>query len=163
MIKRLLPYPLLFVGLLLMWVLLQQAAGPGQLLLGLAIAFGATHVMATLVPQRPRVRRLDRALVLIGHVLVDVLRSNLAVSSVILQGRRRQVTSGFLRLPLELQDRTGLALLACILTAVPGSAWLEHRAADNSVLIHVLDLKDEQEWITIVKQRYEALLLEIFQ
>ena len=58
---------------------------------------------------------------------------------------------------------TGLAVLACIVTATPGSAWLEHRAADNSVLIHLLDLKSDQEWITTFKDRYETLLLEIFQ
>ena len=163
MIKRILPYPLLFVGLLLMWVLLQQSAGPGQLLLGLLVAFGATHAMAALDPERPVVRRLDTAMVLLWRVLVDVLRSNIAVTIIILAGHRRQVRSGFLRVPLDLDDKTGLAVLACIVTATPGSAWLEHSAADNSVLIHILDLKDEQEWIDTLKLRYESLLLEIFR
>lgn len=163
MIKRIMPYPILFVLLLLMWVLLQQAAGVGQLLLGSIIAFGAIHAMALLKPERPKVRGLDKVFVLMWHVLVDVLRSNIAVASLILAGDRRAVTSGFIRLPLQLEDKTGLAVLACIVTATPGSAWLEHSAADNSVLVHVLDLKDEQEWVDTLKHRYESLLLEIFQ
>lgn len=163
MMRRLLPYPLLFVGLLLMWVLLQQGAGAGQLLLGVVVAFGATHAMAALVPERPRLRRIEKVPVLLWHVLVDVLRSNVAVTLVILSGRRGDVRSGFLRLPLDLHDKTGLAVLACIVTATPGSAWLEHRSADNSVLIHLLDLKDDQQWIDTLKHRYESLLLEIFQ
>jgi multicomponent K+:H+ antiporter subunit E len=163
MIKRLLPYPLLFVGLVLMWVLLQQSAGIGQLLLGAAVAFGATHAMAALVPEQPKVRRLDKVLLLMWLVLVDVVRSNIAVTAIIILGHRRPEQSGFLRLPLDLRDKTGLAVLACIVTATPGSAWLEHRAADNSVLIHLLDLKSDQEWITTFKHRYETLLLEIFQ
>jgi hypothetical protein len=31
------------------------------------------------------------------------------------------------------------------------------------LLIHVLDLVDEQSWIDSIKQRYERPLLEIFQ
>jgi multicomponent K+:H+ antiporter subunit E len=162
MIRRLVPYPLLFVGLVLMWVMLQQSAGLGQPLLGSIIAFGAMHAMALLKPEHPRVRRLDKVMVLLGHTIVDVLRSNFAVMTIILTGKRSQVTSGFLRLPLELQDKTALAILACILTATPGSAWLEYSAADNSVLIHLLDLQNEEEWIKTIKTRYEALLLDIF-
>ena len=162
MIRRIVPFPLLFVGLVLMWVMLQQTAGLGQLLLGSIIAFGAMHAMALLKPEHPKVQRLDRVVVLLWHALVDVLRSNLAVMTIILTGRRRTVTSGFLRLPLELEDKTALAILAVILTATPGSAWLEYSAADNSVLIHLLDLQNEEEWIKTIKTRYEALLLEIF-
>lgn len=163
MMRRIIPYPILFVLLVLMWVLLQQSAGLGQVLLGSLIAFGAIHAMARLKPERPRVRALDKVFILIWHVLVDVVRSNIAVTGVILTGQRRNVTSGFLQLPLELKDKTGLAVLACIVTATPGSAWLEHSAIDNTVLVHVLDLKDEGEWITTLKHRYESLLLEIFQ
>ena len=65
--------------------------------------------------------------------------------------------------PLELRDRSALAILACIITATPGSAWLEYDAARGTVLIHVLDLIDEQQWIDTIKHRYERLLLEIFQ
>jgi len=162
MIKRIVPYPLLFVGLLLMWVMLQQSAGLGQVLLGSIIAFGAMHAMALLMPEHPKVRRLDKVLLLLWHTIVDVLRSNFAVMTIILTGRRSKVTSGFLRLPLELRDKTALAILACILTATPGSAWLEYSASDNSVLIHLLDFHDEEEWIKTIKNRYEALLLEIF-
>ncbi|MBI4048021.1 MAG: Na+/H+ antiporter subunit E, partial [Devosia nanyangense] len=69
----------------------------------------------------------------------------------------------FIEIPLELRDRVGLTILACIITATPGSAWLNYDSFRGVVLIHVLDLQDEAVWIATVKQRYEALLLEIFQ
>ena len=161
MIKRLLPYPLLFVGLVLMWVLLQQSAGIGQLRLGAAVAFGATHAMAALVPEQPKVRRLDKVLLLMWLVLVDVVRSNIAVTAIIVLGHRRPEQSGFLRLPLDLRDKTGLAVLACIVTATPGSAWIQHNTARNVVTIHVLDTEDVDAWAAEFKRTYEQRLVEI--
>ena len=62
-----------------------------------------------------------------------------------------------------MQSRTGLALLACILTSTPGTAWMEYRADNGRLLVHVLDLVDEQEWIDLIKNRYERMLMEIFE
>lgn len=161
--KHILPYPMLFAGLVLMWLLLQQSIGFGHILLGGLVALGATHAMAALQPERPKIRRPDKILKLIALVLIDVAASNLAVAKVILSDRRRDHTPGFLLLPLDLRDKNGLAVLSCIVTATPGSAWLEYDPVANTVLVHVLDLTYEQEWIDTIKHRYEALLLEIFQ
>jgi len=161
--RRILPYPYLTLALLVMWLLLQQSLAPGQILLGGVVAILASLAMAALTPQRSKVRRLDKILVLAWHVVVDVLRSNVAVARIVLLGGRRKQTAGFLVLPLELRDRLGLAILATILTATPGSAWLEYDAVRGTVLIHVLDLVDEATWIETIKNRYERLLLEIFQ
>jgi multicomponent K+:H+ antiporter subunit E len=54
-------------------------------------------------------------------------------------------------------------VLACIITATPGTSWARYDAVRNTLTIHVLDLVDEQAWITQFKLRYERRLLEIFQ
>lgn len=161
--SRIFPYPLLTVALTLMWLLLQQSLGLGHILLGFIVAWAASHAMARLQPHKPIIRRPGLVLRLIAEVTVDIIRSNVAVSRIIVAGKRRQATAGFIKVPLELKDPAGLAVLACIITATPGSAWLEYSPAESTVLIHVLDLIDEGEWVETVKRRYEALLLEIFQ
>lgn len=161
--KRILPYPVLFVGLFAMWLLVQQSLGVGQSIMALIIAFAATHAMAALTPEQPKIRNVHKIFQLIALVSVDVVRSNYAVARIILEGSKKEQTSGFVLMELKLQDKVGLAVLSCILTATPGSAWLEYNAAENTVLIHVLDLVDEQEWVATIRHRYEALLLEIFQ
>ena len=83
--------------------------------------------------------------------------------SIILQGRRRERVAGFVAIPLDLRDRTGLAVLACIVTSTPGTAWIEYGADSGVLLIHVLDLVDEEAWVTLIKTRYEAMLMEIFE
>jgi multicomponent K+:H+ antiporter subunit E len=161
-VSRWLPYPLLTAALLLMWLLLNRFS-IGHLILGSVVAIVASWAMVALQPSKPRLRRWVLIPKLVYLVLADILRSNIAVAGIILLGRHRRLTSGFVTIPLELRDRTGLAILACIITSTPGTAWVEYNAATGRLLIHVLDLIDEQEWIDVVKQRYEYMLMEIFE
>lgn len=156
-----LPYPILAFCLLLMWLLLNGFSW-GHLVLGTLVAIFASWALASLRPDKPKLRKWWLVPKLFAVVFVDILRSNMAVAVLILKGKRRPHTSGFLLLPLEIRDSTALALMAIILTSTPGSAWLEYDSRDGTVLLHVLDLIDEEQWIATIKHRYEALLLEIF-
>ena len=75
----------------------------------------------------------------------------------------REVRSGLVKIPLVLADPHGLAVLATIVTATPGTVWVDHDAATGTLTLHVLNLKSDAEWIEWVKNRYESLLMEIFE
>ena len=64
---------------------------------------------------------------------------------------------------ISLRDENALALLACILTATPGTAWLEFDRQTGVLLLHVLDLENGAAWSDLIKKRYEAPLKEIFE
>lgn len=157
---RFLPHPVLFAGLTLMWMMLTRFS-LGQLVLGSAVAFAASRAMAALLPARPRFRRWDLLPRLGGILAWDILRSNIAVAWAIVSRHPR--TPGFVEIPLELQDRNGLALLAIMVTATPGTAWIEYRAKTGTLLIHAFDMVEEGHWRDLIKNRYEALLMEIFE
>ena len=123
--EPILPYPLLAAALLLMWMLLTSFS-VGQFLLGGVVAMAASRVMAALQPAKPRLRRWQLIPRLVGIVALDILRSNAAVASIILQGGGHSRVSGFVAIPLDLRDKTGLAVLACIVTSTPGTAWIEY-------------------------------------
>lgn len=160
MIARILPFPLLTVALTLMWLMLTRFS-PGQLVLGLIVAMLASHAMAALEPKRPRIARWSLIPRFAFTIFVDIIRSNLAVAWIILQGKRRERRSGFIDVDLEIRDPVGLAILAIILTATPGSAWLDYNSARGNLVIHVFDLVDEAEWRDLIKNRYERMLMEI--
>lgn len=159
--RRVLPHPFVSGALFLLWLLLNETVAPGPALVGLVVALIGGWALALLDPGRPRLRRPGVALRLLGTVLVDIARSNLAVARIIL-GRRGDRRAGFIRIPLALRDPQALAVLACILTATPGSAWVEFDAEEGWLLLHVLDLGDEEEWVRLVRDRYEQPLMEIF-
>jgi multicomponent K+:H+ antiporter subunit E len=158
--SRLLPYPLLAASLLTMWLLL-NGLSVGHILLGTAIAVTASNVTAALQPAKPRLRRWHLLPKLVAIVVIDIWRSNLAVAQLVLRTDQTRRVSGFVVVPLELRDRTGLAILACIISSTPGTAWVEYDSTRNKLLLHVFDLVDEAHWIDLIKNRYERLLLEI--
>jgi multicomponent K+:H+ antiporter subunit E len=155
---------LLAVALFIMWLLLNNSVAPGHLLLGAALAFFIARASHRMRPLQPRVRRVHRAIPLAGAVLLDIVRSNIAVARIVLgvTGSRKP-TPGFIGVPLELRDPHGLAILAMILTATPGTVWVDLNADSSKLTLHVLDLQDEVQWVRTIKQRYERPLMEIFE
>ena len=156
--------PVLTGTLLVMWLLLNDSLSLGHVLLGLSFAVALAWASAALRPLTPRIRQAHLALVLLAFVLRDIVRSNLSVARIVLgSGAGRDVHSGFVKIPLDLTDPHGLAVLAGIVTATPGTVWVDHDAATSTLTLHVLDLKSEQEWIDWIKGRYERLLMGIFE
>jgi multicomponent K+:H+ antiporter subunit E len=160
---RWLPFPLLFALLLAMWLLLNQTLAPAHVLFGSVLALCLAWAMAALREDRVSIRHPGVIVRLACVVLADVVRSNLAVARIIFSPGLRKAPSGFVEIPLELRDRYGLAVLACIITATPGTLWVEFDAATGLLTIHVLDLADRQAWIDTIKGRYERRLREIFE
>ena len=159
--KRRVPHPLLAAALLAMWLLLYQSLSPAHIALGVAVALLASHGLAALRPDPVRFVSVRPILRLAGIVAADIVRSNLAVARIVLFPKKKRV-SGFVRLPLELRNIHGLTVLACIITATPGTLWVQLDRSRGILIVHVLDLVDEDAWIRLIKARYETLLLEIF-
>lgn len=161
--KRLFPHPLLTLALLAMWLLLNDSADATHVLLGSLMGIAGGALYARLEPPHGGLRRVAvPAITLAGVVLVDIVRSNVAVLAIVLGARRRQRTSGFLAIPLELRDARGLAVLAGIVTATPGTSWAHYEAASNVLTLHVFDLADAEAAVREFKDSYERRLLEIF-
>jgi len=161
--RRWLPYPLLTLLLTGMWLLLNRTLDPGHVVLGAAVGVASARAYASLQAPEGRVRRWGAILPLAWLVLLDIVRSNIAVARIVLSLGARKQTSDFLDIPLELRSRAGLAVLACIITATPGTAWVSYDPERSVVTIHVLDLIDREAWIRTIKDRYERRLREIFE
>jgi len=161
--RRILPYPILSLGLFVASILLSASVAPPSLALAVLLALMAPIIMLALGVDRVRVKAPMTIICLAIDVVGDIVRSNWAVSHIILGRRRHERTSGFIHIPLDLRDRYGLAVLAIIITSTPGTLWVEYEAATGRLLLHVLDLVDEETWVRLIKDRYERRLMEIFE
>lgn len=162
--SRWLPSPILSGFLFAMWLLLNQSLAPAHALFAAVLAVWLPLLTLPLRPNRPRsVRRCGLMVRLFFTVVFDISRSAFAVGGVILGAHARRQTSGFMTVALDLADAHGLAILSMIISSTPGTVWVEHDPERKRLLIHVLDLHDEQWWIDTIKNRYEKPLMAIFE
>lgn len=161
--SRLVPHPLLSLGLLVMWGALTSFS-IGQMLLGALIALAAGRAVATIEPERMRFRRPDLFVKLFFVVGLDIIRSNIGVAKLILTRERHgERRSDFVPIPLTIRSDGALAGLAVIITATPGTTWVEYDSRNGVLLLHVFDLLPKDDWAAIVQNRYQPLLARIFE
>ncbi|MBK7250901.1 MAG: Na+/H+ antiporter subunit E [Gammaproteobacteria bacterium] len=158
------PPPVLTTALAASWLLLNQTLALGQIAFAALLALALARTTSALRPLRPRLRRMRTVPGLLLMVLTDITRSSFNVARIVLGlVGNRPVHAGFLDIPLELRDPHGLAALATIITATPGTVWVGLAPDGHSLTLHVLDLRDGIGWIHLIKTRYEQPLIRIFE
>ncbi len=163
MMRRWLPSPPLSLALFVVWLLLNQALDAGTLLMAAFLAVLVPLLTRSLRPAKVRMRKPGVALRLVVRVMGDLLHSALTVARLLLTRRTAHIEARFVEIPLQLRDPTALAMLAMICCLTPGTAWGELSFDRSRLLLHVFDEKDEAAFITLIKTRYEAPLMEIFE
>ena len=163
--KRWLPSPFVSGILLLLWLLLQQSLDPATLLLGATLAISVPLLTRPFVHPIgfPRIAKPVLLLRLLTMAGIEIVRSCFNVSRIILFARAEGLNSQFIRIPLDLKNPYGLALLSCLINMTPGTVWVEILAEKYELVLHVFDLHDEQWWIDTIKTQYEKPLIDIFE
>lgn len=156
--------PVFLCVLVVMWLLLNNTISLGHIVLGFILSSLLLLAAVRLRPLQPTMRRGYALVTLLFHVLIDIVRSNIGVARVVLGlVGERDVHAGFINIPIDMRDPHGFAVLAMIITATPGTIWVELSDDRTRLTIHVLDLIDESEWIERIKGRYEQPLMEVFE
>lgn len=163
MMRRWLPSPSLSLALFVIWLLLNQTLDAGTLLMAAMLAVVVPLLTRSLRPATVRLRKPGVALGLTIRALGDMLYSALSVGKLLLTRRTADIQSSFVEIPLDVRDPNALAMLAMICCLTPGTAWGELSFDRSRLLLHVFDMKDEAAFITMIKTRYEAPLMEIFE
>lgn len=159
--RKLFPHPILTLALLLMWLLLTRFS-LGQLVLGSAVAIFAGRALGPILPEGPKLKKPWKVIGLFFTVGWDIWLSNVHVAKVILRGPKTGAEGpGFLSIPLRLRDPAPLAVLSLIVTATPGSVWIDFDPDRGELLLHVIE-RGETDWPALIRDRYEAVLMEIF-
>lgn len=160
--KRLLPAPLLSATLFVSWLMLNQSASPGNLVLAAIFAIALPRIFGGFRVEPPRIRRPGVVIRLAFRVLADIVRSNVEVARRIL-GPESRIHPRFVWVPLSIRDPHGVATLAGIITMTPGTLSADLTDDRRCLLVHAFNVDDEQALVASIKERYEAPLREIFE
>jgi multicomponent K+:H+ antiporter subunit E len=178
-----LPTPMRSLLLFFVWLLLNNSVSAGHILLAIFLAISIPLATSIFRTQQPLILKPGLAIKHFLLVLFDIITANLQVAVLIL-GPTKKLSPGFVKVPLDLEHNLPITILASTVSLTPGTVsaevypWEESRidaegALDSKsgdtkpqekfLLIHVLNLEDEQALIKTIKERYEAPLKEIFQ
>ncbi|TFL11484.1 Na+/H+ antiporter subunit E [Pusillimonas caeni] len=160
--KKVLYWLVLPAVLLIIWLLLNNSVSPGHLATGTVLALLLAWAAMALRPVRSRPKHPLLMIKLVARVVSDIIHSNFTVARLIILGPDSH-TPGFMKIPLSMRDPHARAALACIITYTPGTVWSGYSEETNTITLHVLDLKDENHWVELVQNRYQSLLMEIFE
>ena len=164
-LRSVLPAPLLSLALFVAWLMLNESASAGHLLLAAVLALAVPLLTERFRQDKPHLGRWRAVASLAGAVLVDIVKSNIAVARLIL-GPEARIQPRFIWVPLRLRDPHGLVALAGIVTMTPGTLSADFSSDHRHLLIHAFDVDDDAAQRTLIsdiRTRYEAPLIRIFE
>lgn len=162
MFRRLLPHPLLTPVLAVVWLLLVNSVAPGHIVLGLLLGWAIPLFTLRFWPEPVRIRHPLTLLRFIAIVFYDIIAANFVVARRIL-GRPERLRPAFVKVPLALKSDLAISLLANTICLTPGTVSAQLAPDRASLLVHGLDVADADALVAGIKQRYELLLLEVFE
>jgi multicomponent K+:H+ antiporter subunit E len=152
---------LLSLLLLLLWLLLNNSAAPGQLLLGALFGVSIPLFTRRFWPQPAYLARPGRALRFTGRVLWDIIVANFAVARIVL-GPSSAVRPVFVRVPLDIEGEFATTVLLMVVSLTPGTVTADLDAKRRHLLVHALSEDDPDELVRQIKKRYETAIKDIF-
>lgn len=159
--KPWLGHPVLTVLLGASWLLLQHSVELVHLISALLIGIFIPRILYAALPKSGLIiySPVPR---LVGRVLWDIVISNITVARLVL-GPLSKMRPAWVTVPLALTHPTAISLLATIITTTPGTVSCTINEERGEILVHALDCSDPAQMAADIKNRYEGLLLAIFE
>ena len=117
----------------------------------------------TLRPWRVWMRLPSKGILLICRGFGDVIRSKFGLAWHVWFFRSHPPRTQWVVIPLQLRTPAALAALSAIAAIVPGTVWSELSMDRSRLLFHVFHVPEGQDFAAWYKERYEVLLMEIFE
>ena len=159
---RLFPMPAHSLLLFVVWLLLNNTLAAGHIVLATFFAITIPLLTSNLQDPQPSFQRPWLCLKYILRVLGDIIIANFEVALLVL-GPARKLNPGFVAIPIDIEHKFPITILASTISLTPGTVSAEISSDEHWLYVHVLHLTDTEALISLIKQRYEAPLKEIFK
>lgn len=161
-IRRLFPHPVTSLLLVSVWLLLNHSLSPGHLVLGVTLGVLIPLFTQRFFPEPVYLARFGTLAKLVAVILWDIVVASFAVSRLALEPTSK-LRPRFVRVPVSLEDDFALTALASTISLTPGTVTAQITPERDALLVHALDVADENALVASIKERYEAPIKEIFR
>jgi multicomponent Na+:H+ antiporter subunit E len=147
--------------LALAWVGLNGRFTLDSLLVGAVVGRIVLVVLARggVLP-RSEVRRLERALSLLGYLLWQIVLANIRLTRDVLSVPHR-IRPGIIQLPLAVTADGEILLLAAMINITPGSVALDVSSDRKSMYVHIMDIGTVEDAKRDLKEGFERRILDL--
>lgn len=156
------PMPIHSSVIFFVWLFLNNSAAFGHIILAAFFAVVIPKICFPLQAEQPRVHKPSKIIRYFFVLLWDIVTANLRVAKLIVMPNR-YLRPAFVAVPLDIKSELPITLLASTVSLTPGTLSAEVSEDQKWLYVHVLDMDNEQELISEIKNRYEAELQEIFE
>ncbi len=163
MLRKVFPHPYLTLFLIAVWFMLVNRLAVGTTVMAVMMGTLIPLVTAVWWPKRPRIKAPLALLSYAALVVWDVIVANFQVARIVLFMPADQIRSAFIRVPVDLQSREAITLLAGTITMTPGTLTADMSSCGKALLIHALHAPDPDAVRDDIKSRYETRLKRIFE
>lgn len=161
--NRLFPHPGLSGLLFVFWVLLTNSLSWGSVVMAVIVAVLIPLFTSSYWRDKPRLKFGWALVEYLGVVMWDIVIANFEVAWIILTKRDRDLRSAWLVIPLDVKQPEAITTLAGTISLTPGTVSADVSGDGRLLLVHALDVEDEEAAVRLIKQRYEARLRRIFR
>ena len=159
--SRIFPHPVLSVVLWFIWLLLNNTASAGHMVLGALLAIFIPWFTSGFWPEKVQILKPLLLLRYVALVLYEIMIANVVVAKMILSPASR-LQPGFIAYQLKLQSPIAISLLANTISLTPGTVSCDLSEDGRSLLIHALHIDDVEAIKADISRKFEQPLKEIF-
>jgi len=144
------------------WVALTGAVYYSNFMFGFAVGFFLMWVMNRGEKDNRYFTRVPKVIGFFLYFLYEMIRANLQVAFDVLTPRFF-MTPGIVKYPMNARTDAEINLLSTIISLTPGTLILDVSEDRKVLYIHVMYLKDKEEFIQQIKNGFERRILEIMR
>jgi len=159
--SRLFPHPVLSLVLWFIWLLLNNTASAGHMVLGALLAIFIPWFTSGFWPEKIRILKPLLLLKYVTLVLWEIMIANVVVAKMILS-RADKLHPGFIAYDLKLRSPIAISLLANTISLTPGTVSCDLTEDGRTLLIHALHIDDAEAIKADIARKFEQPLEEIF-
>lgn len=146
----------------LVWMLLQDTLSFRSFVFGYVIGLVILHFTVGRLDQALYTRRVVAFIKLVAGFLVEVVRSGVRVSYLLLHPRL-PISPGIIAVPLDVKSNEAITLFASMITMAPGSISVELSDDRAYLYVHALEAGDPHKAASYFKHAFERHIKEVFE
>lgn len=150
------------IALAVLWMSLQGEFSSTNLIVGFILGYLVILACRPALPRSSYTRKVWQTIKLIAYLLRDMLVANAQIAWRVLKPRL-DIQPAMIAVPLRARTDLEITLLADLITLTPGTLSIDLSPDHATLYVHVMDLRDPEQFVQKRVRGLEQRVLEVLR